>query len=38
MYVNQTWWAWARGDPLEVVNFGADPDPGVDLGSVLHFL
>ena len=23
---------------IEVVNFGADPDPGVDLGSVLHFL
>jgi len=33
-----TWWAWARGDPPEVINFfGVASDAGVDLGSVCHF-
>ena len=32
--IDQTWQAWARGDPLEVIDFGGDPDPHVDSGSL----
>jgi len=38
MDIDQTWQTWARGDPLEVIIFGGDPDLHVFSGSLFNFL
>jgi len=36
MDVDHTWQAWAKVDPLELINFGGDPYPHVYAVTVVY--